>query len=465
MKKLLTLTLILVTTLFSLAQDFKGDWEGEINVMGTVLPLVLHIDKIDDAYSATMDSPKQQAFGIPVEAELNEKQELVVSSKAMRMECPLQIIGPDSLSGTFKQNGMKFPILLSRQKELNEEVVSTTNEMVSQALSFDTTTFKVDAGTHILAGEMDTPREGSNFPVAILISGTGAQDRNSTVFGHHLFLKMAEFLTQNGWAVVRFDERGVGQSTGDFSKATTHDLADDVNQIVNFIAQQEQVNSKKIVLIGHSEGGIIAPMVASRNENVSGFIALAGPTVKGLDLMKAQAHMVAESSGITGEDLINSDEIYATQVNLIYNRTEKNKDSTNRVLKNLLVEQMGLVSLPENEKDQAVKLMMEQWNSPAIYTLLHLDGEKVTQNVTKPALYLFAEKDIQVPAELNSKSLEKNLSDAQKEFVQIQTLMNHNHLFQICTTCTLEEYEKIEGGYSQESLDAILVWLQALKTL
>ncbi|SFT56693.1 hypothetical protein SAMN05216474_1367 [Lishizhenia tianjinensis] len=455
-----TLISSLFTLLFCLplfAQDFAGDWEGELKVMGQSLPMILHITEVDDNYKVTMDSPKQGAKDIPVEAELQSEQELKITSSAMQMEIPLTSVHKDTLEGTFSQRGLNIPMVFTR--------ISDKTETKEVKTTFRAVPFKVDLKTHVLAGEIDTPKEGSNFPVALLISGTGAQDRNSTVYGHDLFVEMAEFLTKNGWAVVRYDERSTGESTGDISKCTTTDLAADVNALVDYIANSPLIDKKNIVLIGHSEGGIIAPMIATKNQHVKSFVSLAGPTVKGLELMKAQAHLVAESSGTTGQDLKEYDEYYSNQVNLVYNRNEENKDSTNRVLKSLLEDQLGLVSLPENEKQQVLNTMMEQLNSPAFYALLHLDGEKVTQNVNKPALYLFAEKDIQVPAEMNTTSLEQHLSEKQKHQTEIKTLPQHNHLFQRCNSCTLMEYETIEGGYSKESLAIILTWLTQIQSM
>lgn len=456
MKTLTSLAVILLS-LSTFAQNFKGDWEGELNVMGQKLPIVLHILNNDNSYQVTMDSPKQGAKDIPVDASLKENQELVVQSGAMGLELPLTKLHEDTLQGTFSQGGMNIPITFYR---INNQVVAE-----AQAHNFKATPFNIDLQSHLISGEVDTPLSGENFPVVILISGSGPQDRNSTVFGHDLFLELANYFTENGWVVVRFDERGTGKSTGNFSTSTTTDFAKDVSAVVDHIATLPTLNKNQIILIGHSEGGIIVPMVAQTHPQVKAFISIAGVTTAPKELLKAQAQLTALSQGMNETALKTYDSLYTQQIELIYKRTPENKDSIDTQLQSLIAQQIKDNGVTGEQAQIMLDAAMAQFTSPWISHFVHMNVSEITQNLNKPALYIFGEKDIQVPAELNILSLEKDLKAKQQAQTQIKVLPNHNHLMQKCTKCTLDEYWDLEGGYSTESLTLMLEWLNEVKDM
>ena len=436
----------------SFAQQFKGNWEGNLEVMGQSLPIIIHIDYENESYSATMDSPKQGAKGIALDSKLNSPNELILSSTQLNLKYTLQYIDQENLDGRFMQNNMAFDLDL---KPMKEEEVKIKNSIAD----YITREFIIDVGEHQIAGEINSPFTGEKHPLLILIAGSGPQDRTGEVLGNEIFTELTLKLIREEWAVLRFDERGLGKSTGSHESADTYDLADDVNALINYAAKSEFVDENNIILIGHSEGGLIAPIVANKNKNVKGFISIAGPSLNGDQILREQSEVIFKQSGLSEQELEKRMALINKQYDLMLAKNAQNKDSVELLLEENLRKQLSLQKLNKDQMRTYLNKGKSQLNSPWINTFIKIDVAKTIRNIKKPALYIYGEKDVQVISNSNIKALNKTLNSEQKEKVKIVELKQHNHLMQVCDSCTIEEYSALPGEFSKELIDTLKAWL------
>ena len=289
--------LIFITLLIpSFAQEIIGSWHGSLKVQGIELRLVFNITKTADGYQSTMDSPDQGAKGIPVSSTAFEGDKLTISMPNMGIEYKATLVKSTELEGTFKQGGQSFPMNMSK-KEAEEAIIKKSQEPVPPFTYYsEKVTFTNTIDNVTLSGTLTLPKKKGNFPVVVLISGSGPQNRDSELLGHKPFLVISDYLTKNGIGVLRFDDRGTAKSTGDFSSATSFDFSKDLEAAVNYLLTRKEVNKDQIGLIGHSEGGLIAPMVAARNKSISYLVLLAAPGQNGEELLLTQQELIGKAS-------------------------------------------------------------------------------------------------------------------------------------------------------------------------
>ncbi len=246
--------------------SIEGVWLGTLQVPATKLRIVFNITtRPDGSFSATLDSPDQGATGIPVGAVSMEASQVTldVSAVSGRYEGTLNEDG-SAISGKWTQGGVSLDLVLQRVDEAPKPVRPQEPKKPYPYSEEEVTYENAKAGV-TFAGTLTMPRTGGPFPAVLLITGSGAQDRDETVFGHRPFLILADYLTRRGIAVLRVDDRGTGGTKGDASQATSEDFADDTLAGVEYLKTRRQIDPKRIGLIGHSEGGMIAPMVAVRS--------------------------------------------------------------------------------------------------------------------------------------------------------------------------------------------------------
>ncbi len=272
---------MLSVTISLAAQEITGSWSGTLNVMGNRLPVVFNISRTDSLYSTTMDSPAQNAFGVPTTKTTfsGNRLEIVATGLGIFYQGTVQ---EDSIIGTFNQGGIPFPLVL---KQSGKPLLNRPQEPLppfpyrSEEVKFPNKKDEIE-----LSGSLTIPDSTGRFPAVVLIAGSGPHDRDETIFGHKPFLVIADHLTRNGFVVLRYDKRGIGNSTGDYQGATTRDFAADAAAAVAYLKTRREVMQSAIGLIGHSEGGLIAPMVASSGKHDIRFIVLmAGMGENGLE--------------------------------------------------------------------------------------------------------------------------------------------------------------------------------------
>ncbi|MDZ4746390.1 MAG: alpha/beta fold hydrolase [bacterium] len=462
MKKI---TLILLTSLFSLTvfgQDIIGQWNGALKVQGTQMRLVFNITKTDNGVSSTMDSPDQGAKGIPTTTTSFENSILKITIANAKIEYEGTLGKDNIIVGTFKQGGQSFPMNLSNEVIEKEKLVRPQEPTKPYSYYSEDITFENKNAGISLAGTLTLPKKDGVFPVVILISGSGPQNRDEELLGHKPFLVLSDYLTKNGIAVLRYDDRGTALSKGDFKTATSADFATDVESAISYLKTRKEINKKKIGLIGHSEGGLIAPMVASKSKDVAFIVLLAGTGIEGDQILLLQQKLIGKASGISEEDL---------QKNEIENR--KTFDIAN---KSINLEQLNndltiyimqsLKDNPNSKKPQGmsdedfVKLQVKQIANPWMQYFIKYNPAPALEKVKCPVLAINGEKDLQVPPKENLEAIEKALTKGGNKKVTIIELPNLNHLFQECKTGSPEEYATIEQTFSPTALNEILKWLQ-----
>ncbi|HSN49405.1 MAG TPA: alpha/beta hydrolase, partial [Flavobacterium sp.] len=366
MKTLLIVLLTYFTSPSLIAQDITGEWNGALKIQGTQLRLVFTVTKTDTGVSATMDSPDQGARGIPTTTTTFENSILRITIANAKIEYQGTLGSDNIIVGTFKQGGQSFPMNLSKEVIEKEKLVRPQEPLKPYPYYAEDITFEnKEAGIH-LAGTLTLPRKEGVFPVVILISGSGPQNRDEELMGHKPFLVLSDFLTKNGIAVLRYDDRGIASSKGDFKTATTADFATDVEAGIDYLKTRKEINSKKIGLMGHSEGGIIAPMVASKSKDVAFIVLLAGTGIQGDQLLLLQQKLIGKVSGVSDEDLLKS-ELTNRKVFDIVNQSNSveqlNADLTN-YLKQTLKDEPSAEKPEGMSDDDLVKLQVSQIANP-----------------------------------------------------------------------------------------------------
>lgn len=460
--KNITLVLFAVfTTLTMYGQDITGQWNGILKVQGTQLRVVFNINKTGNCYSSTMDSPDQGAKGIPVTSTTFENSilKIEITNAAIQYEGTLD--KDNAFIGTFKQGSQEFPMSLSR-KAIEKEAVKRPQEPTKPYPYYsEDVTFQNTKANISLSGTLTLPKKEGYFPVVILITGSGAQNRDEELLGHKPFLVISDYLTKNGIAVLRYDDRGTAESTGEFSTATSADFATDVESAIAYLKTRKEINKKKIGLIGHSEGGIIAPMVASTSKDVAFIILLAGTGIQGDQLLLSQQKSIGKVSGVSDKDLHNN-ELTNKKAFDIVNKS-KSLEQLNIDLTNYI--KQTLIDNPDAEKpegmsdDDFVKLQVKQIANPWMQYFIKYNPTPTLEKVKCPVLALNREKDLQVPAKINLEAIEKALEKGGNKNVTTKELPNLNHLFQECETGSPSEYETIEQTFSPIALSEISNWI------
>jgi len=453
MKKTGLLLFAFLTSLSICAQDISGKWNGILKVQGTQLRLVFNISKTDKGYSSTMDSPDQGAKGIPVTSTNYENSilKLEVSNAGIQYEGTLD--KNNAFVGTFKQGGQSFPLVLTKEgiekeKVLRPQEPAKPYPYYSEEVKFENTKDKI-----VLAGTLTLPEKNGKFPAVILISGSGPQNRDEELFGHKPFLVLADHLTKNGIAVLRFDDRGTAKSTGDFKNATTFDFATDVKYAIKYLQTRKEINKNNIGLIGHSEGGIIAPLIASENKDIDFIVLMAGSTLRGDKLLLLQKYKIEAQMGINKQVIENNQQIFAGAYEIILNENFK-KEVLPDTLSYYFISKYGK-TLPENQKSALINQLTSTW----MINFIRLDPVVYLEKVTCPILAINGNKDLQVPSKENLEVIESIFKKSENTKVKIKDLEGLNHLFQECETGATSEYATIEQTISPIALKEILDWI------
>lgn len=319
-------------------------------------------------------------------------------------------------------------------------------------------TFKNNADDVELAGTLTLPKTDDGkkrFPAVILVTGSGPQDRDETLFEHKPFLVIADHFARKGIAVLRYDDRGVGGSTGKFRGAKTEDFSRDAESGFDFLKKHESIDAEKIGIVGHSEGGVIGPMIAARRDDVAFVVMMAGPGVTGAEISTSQSRAMSKAAGLP-EDYLDTQEETLTAV------IEKIKEEK----KPLTVEQIDSVlekiaSSSETKKSHinlmatALKNLTDPWMSNYVMS----DPAPDLRKVTCPVLAIYGEKDLQVLPKLNAEAVKKHLTAAGNKDFKTVELKDLNHLFQTAETGQLTEYVKIEETFAPAALNAMSEWI------
>ncbi|HLK19196.1 MAG TPA: alpha/beta fold hydrolase, partial [Bryobacteraceae bacterium] len=273
----------------------EGNWQGTLDVGAAKLRLGLHVTKKPDgALSSTLDSIDQGAMGLPVNVTTFKAGTLHLELPNLHATFDGKLT-PDGkqISGTFTQ-GAPFALTFERATAV---VTLNRPQNPKPPFPYEAQDVTIETKAGKLAGTLTLPRGKGPFPAAVMITGSGAQDRDETLLGHKPFLVIADYLTRRGIAVLRLDDRGVGGSIGSSAQQTLDEMADDVIADVEYLKGRKEIDPKRIGVIGHSEGGIVGPAAAVRSSDISFVVMLAGTGVPGTAVLKQQGEAIIRASG------------------------------------------------------------------------------------------------------------------------------------------------------------------------
>ena len=458
------LIIILVFGLISVkafSQDITGQWNGMLNVQGVKLRLVFNVSETESGYSSIMDSPDQGAKDIPVTSTTFEDPEIIFEMKNIGAEYKGSLKG-DSIVGTFKQGGQAFPMNLKRDLIEKEEAIRPQEPKKPYPYYSEDVTFKNSKADISLSGTLTLPKKKGKYPVVILISGSGPQNRDEELLGHKPFLVLSDYLTRNGIGVLRYDDRGVAESTGDFGSATSADFATDVESAIAYLKRRKEVDKKNIGLIGHSEGGIIAPMVASKSDDVSFIVLLAGTGIRGDQLLLMQQELIWRVKGTPEEEIIQSKKASESLFERIVksNDTKVLKEDLTKILNEMI--EKDSIEIPEGTtQEKYVTTQVDQITTPWMQYFLKYDPAPTLEEVDCPVLAINGSKDLQVPSKVNLEAIKNALNKGGNDRVTTKEIENLNHLFQESETGSPDEYASIEQTFSPKALEVILEWIES----
>ncbi len=439
---------------------FEGNWLGNLNVSSMSLRIVLKISKVGkDFYKAVLNSPDQTDKDIPVD-------KVVISGDSIKLF--VNMIGGSYkgkltdtlLDGIWSQGGKDFPLSLTRTDKI-VGISRPQNPKKPYPYKEIEVTVQNKGANVTLAGTFTYPEKGDNFPAVVLITGSGPQDRDEALMGHRPFLVLSDYLTRHGIAVLRCDDRGTAKSTGNFGAATTKDFATDALACVEYLKTRKEVDKKHIGLIGHSEGGIIAPMVANQTKDVSFIVMMAGTGLNGKQVLELQSKLIAKAEG-------ESDEVINQMMQLdtkLYKIAMQEKDSSRAVeeIHKVLDEfysslNDSVKNSPENSKER----LFAQTNrilSPWFRYFLSYDPKENLSKLKIPVLALDGENDLQVSPKENLVAIENALKKAGNKNYKVIEIPKLNHLFQTAETGSPTEYSKIEETIAPIALSTISDWI------
>lgn len=299
--------------------DISGTWTGKLSLPNTIkLTIVFNFQKdAEGKYTATMDSPDQGAKGIPTESVTVKDDSIMVKVPTVRGSFEGKIFTDSmKIDGKWKQGGMNLDLAVYKVDKV-EEIKRPQEPKEPFPYKTEDVNFENKVENFTLAGTLTMPFDGENFPAVILISGSGGQNRNEELLGHKPFLVIADYLTRNGFAVLRYDDRGIGESKGKHFSATTEDFTEDALSAVEFLKTRKEINHSKIGMIGHSEGGMIAPMAAVQSNDIAFIILMAGPGIPGDSIIYLQSELIQKASGENEEEIQKSTKVQRKVFTLI----------------------------------------------------------------------------------------------------------------------------------------------------
>ena len=457
------MAIVVVGLSVSHAEDrVTGHWEGQIDIPGQPITVKVDLTMNDGDWRGTIDIPTQGAKGLPLS-------DIHVVEEDGSLQVKFSIRGvpgnptfdgqlqDGAISGTFSQGIATFGFRLSRESvkgPARPQEPKPPFPYKSEEVAFQN-------GAVNLAGTLTLPQGDGPFPAVLLISGSGLQDRDETLVGHKPFWVLADHLSRAGIAVLRVDDPGIGQSTPHPKPPTTADFATDVEAGVAFLKQDDRMG--RIGLIGHSEGGLIAAIVASRSNDVSFVVLMAGPGVPGAELLWKQNERIFDAAGIAGERKQNL-LILLNRLFTILTSEDMAEDERRQGVDEIVRKQLEINGTPPAQQDEAqVRALVEQSLTPWMRYFLTFDPRPALEKIRVPVLALNGELDVQVDADQNLTAIAAALNKGENQDVTVHRLPEHNHLFQHARTGLMNEYGAIEETLSPKVLDLIRDWVLSVR--
>ena len=431
------------------AASLIGRWNGAISVMGVDLGIQVEFSGRADSLKGTIDIPEQGVTGWQL-------RDVQMRGDSVSFAMPPQgppasvrgVVRGDSIIGEFLQPPITASLRLAR-------AAAPTAAKVDPALPYAQEEVKIPSGSITLAGTLSHPRGSGPFPAIVLVSGSGAQNRDESVYGFKPFAILADHLTRHGIAVLRCDDRGVDGSGGDFAAATSVDFAADLRAQNRFLSARKDIDRRRIGALGHSEGGIIAPMVAAGSDSVAFLVLLGAPGIRGDSVMFDQADRIQRASGFTDTaralNRAAQERLFAAAV------TDRDWDAARKAVENVL----RFMGTPDSMLASAVDAQVTEMKRPWMKGFLTHDPAPVLQKVRCPVLALFGANDLQVAPAANAPPLERALRSGGNRDVTVRVIPRANHLFQETDNGSLMLYRTLKKEFVPGLLDTVTTWVTA----
>ena len=429
---------------------------GNLEVKGTSVPLIFNIyrDPKGELIS-TMDSPLQSIYGIKTDEIVLSDSNIFLAVSSIKGIYEGEKIGPNKYKGVWTQGKNSFPLTIALMKR--------PQEPVDFPYIVEDVVFSNKEENFNLAGTLTTPYGDGPFPVVVLISGSGPQNRNEEIMGHKPFLVLSDYFTRYGIAVLRYDDRGVGDSQGDRTNATTVDYANDAEAAVNYLISRNEFSN--VGLAGHSEGGIIAPIVATQSKNVNFIILMGGTGLPGKEILKLQGALILQQTKISSQGLKVHKEVSSSMIEIVVEE-KNNKIATEKILplfkayNNLSEKDQQIIGYdPKTFNTSSIKRLLDPW----MRFFISYDPRPALEKVKIPVLAINGEKDLQVPPKENLSEIKAALQRGGNKNYEIHELKDLNHLFQTSQTGAILEYGSIEETFDEEAMDLMTQWILRIK--
>lgn len=458
----ITLLLLISSGIFA-QEPIVGSWEGTLHIQNKALRIRFHIEASDSLYHSRMDSPDQGAFDLPTTRTSfrDNKLEIIASGLGLFYRGTLL---QDTIEGTLNQGGMPLPLNLNRFVKTAPDRPQTPQEPFPYAA--EELLIPAGDGDRVLGATLTLPAGKGPFPAVMLIAGSGPNDRDETVFGHKPFLVIADHLTRQGFAVLRYDKRGVGVSTGNFNTATIEDFANDARAVVNYLKQQEEIDPDRIGLLGHSEGGLVSAMLAAGNRDIAFTVLMAAPGTTGMEIVLDQNQISLTHQGVEPETIEELQKLNRETFGMLleWKGTEEDRTALRDQLSRFWNKFPLLVRM-KIEKEAFLRSQFNAMTMPGYLSFLRVDPSLYLKKVTCPLLALNGDKDTQVPAVKNIRAITSALEIAGNKNVETRIYPGLNHLFQESITGLSDEYAKLEQTLAPVMLNELGEWLKEVTTV
>ncbi|MBE0551077.1 MAG: alpha/beta hydrolase [Ignavibacterium sp.] len=439
-------------------------WTGKLALPNSLeLTIVFNLSQDDSGkYTSTLDSPDQGAMGIPIESTTINNDSILIKIPLVQGFYSGKIFYEEmKINGKWSQGGMSLDLNVNKVEKLEGRNRPQEPKEPFPYIS-EEVLFENEKDNVVLAGTLTFPKEGNNFLAVVMITGSGGQDRNEELLGHKPFLVIANYLTKNGIAVLRFDDRGIAQSTGNHDAATSEDFAKDVLAAVQFLKDRKEIDKTKIGLIGHSEGGMIAPLVAVQSDDVAFMVMMAGLGIPGDSILYLQGELIQRAEGTNEEAIRKSVKLQKELFSLIKSNHDDVK--LEKELREIFYKEYAAMTDEEKVKlgDPEVYLNMQfkTITSPWFKYFVKFNPAPVLEKVKCPVLAINGENDLQVPPKENLSAIESALKKGGNNNFEVKMLPGLNHLFQTSATGKISEYGKIEETISPVALQTMLDWIK-----
>lgn len=452
----LTLALLAAPVVSAQTADPSGRWEGEIELPANQkLGVIVELSEEDGTWSGTIDIPVQNAKGLPLENVVVEPPSVAFQIAGVAGEPRFEgtIEASDSIRGAFRQGALEATFHLGRDAVAG----NARPQEPKPPFPYASEEVTYDGEVGVLAGTLTLPAGEGPFPAVLLITGSGAQDRDETLLGHKPFLVLADHLTRRGVAVLRVDDRGVGGSVGNLAEAGIEGLAEDALRGVAFLRARPEIDGAKVGVLGHSEGGIVGPLAASRSDDIAFVILYGGTGVPGDEVLAHQNHLLFTAVG-ADPDYVERRVAAVREMTAVFRQ-----DLDPATLRSKLRERIeALIAIDgEEATDEQINALVLNYAGKTMASFLVHDPRPALRQVKAPVLVLNGDLDLQVHPSQNLPAIVQALSDAENPDVTIVRLPRLNHLFQTAETGAATEYGTIEETIAPHVLTLTSDWIRA----